>query len=74
MNYFSISLLLFILPFCFCNLKDPRFPASELDIHIWPQPKSLKSGENTIYVNSESFKFTTDCDSTDLNDAVARYY
>lgn len=71
----TLVLALLFLATTFANqLKDTRYPASELEVHIWPQPKSIKTGETTILVDRESFKFNILTEHKDLTDAVERYF
>lgn len=65
--------LLFLATTLAAQLKDTRYPASELEVHIWPQPKSIKTGETTIFVDRDSFKFNIITEHKDLTDAVERY-
>lgn len=67
MKYFSLFLILFIS----LSLEAP--PASELKVHIWPQPKEMTTGDETVYVNKKLFKFETSCVGDDVKDAIKRY-
>lgn len=62
---------LFFIIFASFSLAAP--PASELKVHIWPEPKEITTGDKTVYINQKSFKFETSCIGDDVKDAINRY-
>lgn len=67
MKYIS----LFFITLVSISLAVP--PASELKVHIWPEPKEITTGDKTVYINQKSFKFETSCIGDDVKDAIKRY-
>lgn len=74
MKVYLALALLFLASTLAGQLKDSRYPASELEVHIWPQPRSITTGDSTIYVDRKSFKYNIITPHQDLTDAVERYF
>lgn len=48
-------------------------PASLLDVHIWPEPKSIATGSSTVFVDHKGLQFISNCTHQDLLNSFERF-
>lgn len=68
-----MKLLIIAVLFVAILASNGKYPASEFKNPLFPKAKSMKLGDQTAFVDKNSFKFTTSSKSADLKAAMDRY-